>query len=73
MSISSICLIDKTLSGAILQVSVDLGVMAMKEYSTFFQTGSSILDGLMSYPGYLLGESYPFAEMQSVYSTAPAN
>ena len=27
----------------------------------------------MSYPGHLLGESYPFAEIQSVYSTASAN
>ena len=28
-------------------------------------------DGLVSYPGYLLGVgSYPSAEMQSVYSTA---
>ena len=28
-------------------------------------------DCFMSYPGYTLGESYPSAEMQSVYSTAP--
>ena len=27
----------------------------------------------MSYPGHLLGESYPSAEIQLVYSAAPAN
>ena len=30
-------------------------------------------NGLMSYPGHLLGDSYHSAEMQLVYSTAPAN
>ena len=35
-------------------------------------TGTSPSDCLMSYPGYLLGVgSYSFAEVQSVYSTAP--
>ena len=37
-------------------------------------TGTSPSDCLVSYPGHLLGEgSYPSAEKQSVYSTAPAN
>ena len=27
----------------------------------------------MSYPGHLLKESYPSAQMQSVYSTSPAD
>ena len=34
---------------------------------------SSLSDGLVLYPGHSLGESYPSAEMQSVYSTAPAD
>ena len=47
----------------------------MKEYSTLRQnseTGASSSDYLASYPGHSLVESYPNAEMQSVYSTAPA-
>ena len=34
---------------------------------------ASLSDGLVLYPGYLFGESYPSAKMQSVYSSAPAN
>ena len=34
---------------------------------------SSSLDGLVAYPGHLLGVSYPSAEMQSAYSMATAN
>ena len=36
-------------------------------------TGVSPSDLLVSYPRHLLGESYPYAEMQSVYSTVPAD
>ena len=36
-------------------------------------TGSSPSDCLVSYPGYSLEESYPSAEVQSVYSTALAD
>ena len=37
-------------------------------------TGAAPSDCLVSYPGYLVeGGSYLSAEMQSVYSTAPAN
>ena len=36
-------------------------------------TGTSPSDYLVSYPGHLLEEYYPSAEMQSVYSTAPAD
>ena len=36
-------------------------------------TGASPSDCLVSYPGHALGWSYPSAEMQSVYSTAPAD
>ena len=55
-----------------LQVRVDRGDMAMKGYSTLTKSPPS--DCLVSYTGHFLGErSYLFAEMQSVYSTAPAN
>ena len=36
-------------------------------------TEASPSNCLVSYPGHSLGESYPSAEMQSVYSAAPAN
>ena len=35
------------------------------------KTGASPSDALVTYLGHLLGGSYPFAEMQSAYSTAP--
>ena len=35
--------------------------------------GALTFDVLMSYSGYKLGESYPSAEMQSVYSSTPAD
>ena len=35
------------------------------------RTGTSPLDGLVSYLGHSLGESYSFTEIQSVYSLAP--
>ena len=37
------------------------------------KTGTSLSDYLISYPGHLLEESYPSAEMQSVYFTATAD
>ena len=36
-------------------------------------TGSSPSDCLVPYPGHSLGESYPSADMQSVYSAASAD
>ena len=36
-------------------------------------TGTSPSVCLVSYPGYSLRRSYPSAEMQSAYSTAPAD
>ena len=36
-------------------------------------TEASPSDSLVLYPGHSLGESYPFAVMQLVYSTAPAD
>ena len=54
---------------------MDLGVIAMKGYSTF---SKAILkpdqsDCLVSYPEHLLVESYSFVEMQSVYPAAPVD
>ena len=40
---------------------------------SFSITGTTLSDCLVSYPRHSLGESYPSAEKQSVYSTAPAN
>ena len=48
---------------------VDLGVMAMKGYSTFSKAPAC----LVSYPGHLLVGSYLSAEMQLVYSTVSVN
>ena len=48
----------------------------MKGYSTLPKapwTGAPPSDFLMSYPGHLLEKSYSSAQMQSVYSTGPAN
>ena len=47
------------------------GVLCIPQSSCI--TGTSPLDCLVSYPGHSLGESYPSAEKQSVYSTAPAD
>ena len=66
------------------QARVHLGAMAMKGYSTFPKevlcipqsssiTGASPSGCLVSYSGHSLGEFYPSAEMQSLYSVAPAN
>ena len=55
---------------------VDLEAIAMKEYSVFPKaqlTGASPSGGSMSFPGHLLGESYSSAEMQLVYTAAPAD
>ena len=38
-----------------------------------FRIGASTSDGLLSYPGHSLVGSYPFAEIQSVYSTVPTD
>ena len=47
------------------------GVLHIPESSSY--TGASPSDCFMSYPGQSLQESYLSEEMQSVYSTAPAN
>ena len=78
MSNSSIWFIDKTLSGATTPGQSGAGsignegVLCIPQNSSI--TGASPLDCLMSYPGHSLEEkSYPSAEKQSVYSTAPAD
>ena len=77
MSNSSIWPIKKTLTGAItlghsVSRSVDYeGIPHISQSSKITEASPS--DCLESYPGHLPGESYPSAEMQSVYSTASAN
>ena len=46
------------------------GVIGIPQSSSISEALQS--DYLVSYPGHSLGESYPFAEKQSVYSAAPA-
>ena len=76
MSYNSIKLIDKTLSDATNRSQSGPGsdgnerVLCISRSSSI--TGSSQSDCLVSCPGHLLEEAYPFAEMQSEYSTAPA-
>ena len=69
--------VDKTLSGA---KTPDLngpksdgskGIFCIPE--SYSITGASLSDRLASYLGRLLGESFPTAETQSVYSTATAD
>ena len=58
---------------------MDLGAVAVKGYSAFFQnssiTGASPTGCSVLYPEnwFWGGGSYPAAEMQSVHSTVPAN
>ena len=48
------------------------GVLCIPQISSI--PGTSPSDCLVTYPGHSLGMGdYPFAEMQLVYSTAPAN
>ena len=59
-----------------LRATVDLGSMAMKEYSAF-PKAPAVLEHhhqiIVSYPGHSMGFFYSSAEMQSVYSIAPAD
>ena len=76
MSNTSIWFIDKTLSGT---TTPDLGRPRINANDEVLhdpqssRTGTSPFDGLMSYLGHSLKESYLSAEMQSVYSAAPAD
>ena len=74
---SSIWPIDKTLSGASTPGQSahgndgNEGVLHIPQSSSI--TEASPFGCLVSYPGHLLGQSYPSAEMQSLYSAAPAD
>ena len=77
MSNSSIWPIDRTLSGAITPGQSGPGSDGNKGVLRISQstgvTGASPSDCLVTYPGHSLEESYPSAEMQSVYFTAPTD
>ena len=65
---------DRTLSGATTPAQSEPGseeVLRISQSSSFTEASPS--DCFMSYPGHSLGESYPFAEMQSVYFAATAD
>ena len=47
------------------------GVLRIPQSSSISKASQT--DCLVSYPGHSLGEFYPFVEMKSVYSTAPAD
>ena len=75
---SSICAIDRTLSGTTTPAQSGSGSDGNEELlhipQSFNITGISSSDDLMSYPGHSLRcGSYPSAERESVYSTAPAD
>ena len=77
MHFSSIWPIDRTLSGATTPGQSgpgsdgNEGVLRIPQ--NFSITGTSPSDCLVLYPGHSLVGSYPSAEVQSVYSTAPAD
>ena len=77
MSNSSIWPIHRALSGATTPGqsgsgnSGNEGILSILQSSSI--TGASPSNCLMSYPGHSLRVSYSCAEMQLVYSTAPAN
>ena len=68
---------DRTLSGVITPGQSGSGSRGNKGVVCIPQSSSidgvSPSDCLVSYPGLSLVESYPSAEMHSVYSTAPAD
>ena len=51
----------------------DVNEEVLRVLQSFSIPGASLSYCLVSYAGHSLGESYPSAEMQSVYSTAPAD
>ena len=77
MSNNSIWSTDRTLPGATTQgqsrpgSNSNEGVLCIPQ--SFSITEASPSDCLMSYQDTHKGKSYPFAEMQSVYSAAPAD
>ena len=75
MSNSPFWPIDRTLSGATTLGHSGSGSNGNEGVLHIPQsiTKAASSDSLVSYPGHSLGESYPSAEMQSVYFTAPIN
>ena len=75
--LSSICPIDRNTSGATTPDQSGRGSDGNKRVLRIPQSSSITSawpsDCLLSYLGNSLGESYSYAEMQSVYSAAPAN
>ena len=77
MSNSCIWPIDRALSGATTPEQSgpgsdgNEGILRVPQSTSICEASES--DCLLSYPGHSLGESYPSAEMQSVYSVAPAD
>ena len=67
---SSIGPTDRTLSGG-PESDGNKGVLCISKSSSI--TGASPSNGLVSYLGHSLGESYSSAETQLVYSTVPAD
>ena len=73
---SFICLIDRSLPGIALPSQSGPGSNGNEgklHICQIYKTGASPSDYLMSFLGHSLEESYPFAVMQSVYSTTPAD
>ena len=77
MSNRSIWPIDRILSGNITPGLSGLGSESNEQVLYIPQspgiTGTSLFECLVSYKGHLFGESYPSAEMQSVYFAATAD
>ena len=77
MQFSAIQPIDRTLSGATTLGQSGPGSNGSEEMLRIPQspsiTRTSPSDCLVSYLGHSLGRSYSSAEVQSVYSTAPAD
>ena len=77
LALSQTVLFDRNLSGAPtlgqsgLESNVTERVPHISQNASI--TGASSSDCFVSHPGQSLEESYPSAEMQSVYSTAAAN
>ena len=68
---SSIWSIDRTLSGATTPNQSEHGSYGNEGVLRIPQTSPS--DCSVSYPGHMLGGSYPSTEMKLVYSTVPTD
>ena len=72
MSNSSIWLIDNATTLGLSEPGSNGNEWALRIPQRSSITRASPSDCLVSYPGHKLGESYPSAEMRSVYSAASA-